>query len=408
MVAAVGVGAYSAAVFHLLTHAFFKALLFLGSGSVIHGVEHGHHLAHGHGHGGHDEHAHADDVHPVHGDDSHDSAHGKEAHAAEMAHEEDFDPQDMRNMGGLWRRMPVTYLTYMIGTLALAGIFPLSGFWSKDEILADSWLIGLEEGALHGYIAFGILFAAAFLTAFYMWRQIELVFHGKPRTEAARKAPESVWLMTVPLALLAIGSILAGFMQIPRGFPLFEQLFGSYHFVYWMQQSVIHSHAPAFQLGIALLATASAIAAFFIARRFYGGDTPLVGEENRDPLESPVWSLANARLYWDEFYNRAFERPFNAMSRFLANTVDQRFWHGYFHNTIIRDGFNAIGDILSKPVDLGVIDGAVNGIGRVTRWLSGKARVIQAGDVRVYALSLLLGVVIVILVLLLPLLRTGG
>jgi NADH-quinone oxidoreductase subunit L len=241
-----------------------------------------------------------------------------------------------------------------------------------------------------------------------MWRQIELVFHGKPRTEAARKAPESVWLMTVPLALLAIGSILAGFMQIPRGFPLFEQLFGSYHFVYWMQQSVIHSHAPAFQLGIALLATASAIAAFFIARRFYGGDTPLVGEENRDPLESPVWSLANARLYWDEFYNRAFERPFNAMSRFLANTVDQRFWHGYFHNTIIRDGFNAIGDILSKPVDLGVIDGAVNGIGRVTRWLSGKARVIQAGDVRVYALSLLLGVVIVILVLLLPLLRTGG
>jgi NADH-quinone oxidoreductase subunit L len=400
MVAAVGVGAYSAAIFHLLTHAFFKALLFLGSGSVIHGVEHGHHLAHGHGHGdgsGKDEHGH----------DSHDT-HGHDAHGDDHAHDDDFDPQDMRNMGGLWRRMPITYLTYLIGTLALAGIFPLSGFWSKDEILADAWLFGLEEGALHGYIAFGILFAAAFLTAFYMWRQIKLVFHGAPRTEAARKAPESVWLMTLPLALLAIGSIFAGFMQLPRPFFFLDQIFGTYNFVYWMQQSVIHSHAPAFQLGIALLATASALVAIVLASRIYGGEKSLVGAENRDPLESPIWSLANARLYWDEFYNRAFERPFNATARFLANTVDQRFWHGYFHNTIIRDGFNAIGDILSKPVDLGVIDGVVNGIGRVTRWLSGKVRVIQAGDVRVYALSLLFGVVIVILVLLLPLLRTGG
>jgi NADH-quinone oxidoreductase subunit L len=254
-----------------------------------------------------------------------------------------------------------------------------------------------------------MLFAAAFLTAFYMWRQIKLVFHGKPRSDAARKAPESVWLMTFPLGILAIGSVIAGFMQIPRSFPIpiFQQIFGSYHFVYWLEQSVIHSHAPEFQTLIAILATFSALAAIILASRIYKSSAPLA-EGNRDPLESPIWSLANARLYWDEIYNRAFERPFNATARFLANTVDQRFWHGYFHNNIIRDGFNAIGGILSKPVDLGVIDGAVNGIGRVTRWAGSKVRLIQAGDVRVYALSLLLGVVIVILVLLLPLLQTGG
>ena len=124
MVAAVGIGAYVAAMFHLVTHAVFKALLFLGSGSVIHGVEHGHHHAHEHGHG--------DD----HGD-------------------EDFDPQDMRNMGGLRKRMPITYLTYLVGTLGLAGIFPFAGFWSKDEILADAWFEGFELNSTSGFIALG-------------------------------------------------------------------------------------------------------------------------------------------------------------------------------------------------------------------------------------------------------------
>lgn len=170
MVAAVGVGAYSAAIFHMVTHAFFKALLFLGSGSVIHGVEHGHHHA---AHHGHDDHGHEAD-HDAH-------------------HDDDFDPQDMRNMGGLRARMPITYVTYVIGTLALAGIFPFAGFWSKDEILADSWIVGLFDGNLAGYIALpGLLLAAGF-TAFYMWRQVVMVFHGTPRTTAAEKAPESTW-----------------------------------------------------------------------------------------------------------------------------------------------------------------------------------------------------------------------
>ncbi|MCC6617036.1 MAG: hypothetical protein IT320_26425 [Anaerolineae bacterium] len=384
MVAAVGVGAYSAAVFHLLTHAFFKALLFLGSGSVIHGVEHGHHLAHeGHGHG--DDHGH---------------------------HEEAFDPQDMRNMGGLRRNMPVTYITYLVGTLALSGIFPLAGFWSKDEILADSFIVGFGEGQLRGYIAFGLLLIAAAFTAFYMWRQIELVFHGDARSDAARHAPESVATMTVPLVILMIGSIVAGFINTPANVLGLDNLFGAHRFTDWLSATVVNAHAGDFQWLLALIALGLALGAIFLARTIYGKASPLVGAEQRDPLAigaiGRAWSLANARLYWDETYYRLFEGPFNAISRFLADTLDWRFWHDYFHNNVIRDGFNAIGNLLSKPVDLGIIDGVVNGIGRLTRWLSGAVRGVQTGYVRTYAITLLLGVVIVIVVLLLPLLQTNG
>ena len=118
MIAAVGMGAYVAGMFHLITHAFFKALLFMGSGSIIHGMEHGHHHVHDHGHG--------------HGHDDHDDEHSAQDH------HDDFDPQDMRTMGGLWKKMPVTFGVYIVGSLALAGIFPFAGFWSKDEILAHA------------------------------------------------------------------------------------------------------------------------------------------------------------------------------------------------------------------------------------------------------------------------------
>jgi NADH-quinone oxidoreductase subunit L len=406
MVAAVGVGAYTAAMFHLFTHAFFKALLFLGSGSVIHGVEHGHHLAHGHGHG-HDDH----DAHAQH--DPHADPHDAHTHDEHHEEEEEFDAQDMRNMGGLWRRMPVTYLTYVIGTLALAGIFPFAGFWSKDEILADSWVVGFEDGELRGYIALGLLLIAAAFTAYYMWRQIELVFHGQPRTEAARKAPESSIVMVLPLVILAIFSIFAGFFNTPSNVLGLDTIFGAHRFNDFLYVSVVHAHAAEFNLILAVVATALAIGAIFLARSIYGGANPLRHENQVDPVaENPVfgraWSLANARLYWDQTYYRLFEGPFNRIGSFLANTVDQRFWHDYFHNTIIRDGFDAIGRLLSNPVDLGIIDGVVNGIGRLTRWVSGSVRGIQTGYVRTYAITLLLGVVIVIVVLLLPLLQTNG
>ena len=172
MIAALGIGAYVAAAFHLVTHAFFKALLFLGSGSVIHGMEHG--VLHTGSH---------------------------------------IDPQDMSNMGGLRKKMPVTFWTFLIGGFALSG-FPLvtAGFWSKDEILADAFA--------HNIWVFIVLALAALLTAFYTMRQITLTFLGEPRTEAAEHAQETPWTMTVPLVVLAVFSVTAGWVGIPEHFPL--------------------------------------------------------------------------------------------------------------------------------------------------------------------------------------------
>ncbi len=154
MVAAVGMGAYVAGMFHLITHAFFKALLFLSAGSVILGMERGETAAYGAGH----------------------------AHGGPSGHGE-FDPQDMRNMGGLRSRMTVTFWVYLIGALALSGIAPLAGFFSKDEIIAAA--------TQYNPIILILLVAAAFLTAFYMWRQISLVFFGPSRTRAAGAANEN-------------------------------------------------------------------------------------------------------------------------------------------------------------------------------------------------------------------------
>ncbi|MCB0036083.1 MAG: NADH-quinone oxidoreductase subunit L, partial [Anaerolineales bacterium] len=146
MVAAVGLGAYVAAIFHLVTHAFFKALLFLAAGSVIHGVEH-----------------------------------GAQHNASQIASATQL--QDMRQMGGLWRRMPWTFAVYLVGALALAGLPPLAGFFSKDEILAAA--------SAHNLPIFEMLTAAALGTAFYMGRQLWLVFGGQARSEAAAQAQES-------------------------------------------------------------------------------------------------------------------------------------------------------------------------------------------------------------------------
>ena len=173
MIAALGIGAYVAAAFHLITHAFFKALLFLGSGSVIHGMEHG--VLHTGNH--------------------------------------KVDPQDMFNMGGLRKKMPITFWTFLIGGFALSG-FPLvtAGFWSKDEILADAFG--------HGHMAVFITLAiAAFMTAFYTMRQITLTFLGEPRTKEAEHAQENKWTMTVPLMVLAFFAVTYGWVGIPEHFP---------------------------------------------------------------------------------------------------------------------------------------------------------------------------------------------
>lgn len=316
-------------------------------------------------------------------------------------------------MGGLRRQMPVTFWTYLIGTLALAGIFPFAGFWSKDEILADSWLAGLFENNIGGYIALALLLVAAFFTAFYMWRQMELVFFGQPRTDAAAHAPESTPVMLVPLIILAFLSLVGGFINTPANVLGLDNLFGAHRLTFFLEQSVLNAHAAEFQLPIALGALALALVAIFLARSIYGAGHALV-EGDRDPLAvrsetGRVWSLANARLYWDETYFRLFENPFNKTAGFLANALDGAFWHDYFHNTVIRNGFNTVGNLLAKPVDLGIVDGAVNGVGRLARWSAGRLRNVQTGYVRTYAVTVLLGVVLVIVLLLLPLFtRAGG
>ncbi|MBP1701215.1 MAG: nuoL, partial [Chloroflexi bacterium] len=179
MVAAVGMGAFVAGMFHLIAHAFFKGLLFLASGSVIQGVERGQH------HVEHDE----------------------KLKKTLKGHSHDFDPQDMRNMGGLRHTMKLTFWVYLIGALALAGIFPFAGFWSKDEILLDA--------SLHNQPVFIMLLLAAFLTAFYMTRQVLLVFFGKSRSSAAQYAKESPPTMTIPLIILAFLSTVGGALNLP-------------------------------------------------------------------------------------------------------------------------------------------------------------------------------------------------
>jgi NADH-quinone oxidoreductase subunit L len=383
MVAAAGLGGYAAAMFHLVTHAFFKALLFLSSGSVIHGVEHGHHhVAHAHAHEGHGEHGH---------------------------HEEDetpFDPQDMRNMGGLRTKMPVTFWTYIIGTLALAGIFPLAGFWSKDEILGKAFNAGFVDGKIEGFIALGLLIVAAGFTAFYMWRQIRLVFLGKPRTAAAENAVESKPIMTVPLVALAVLSVVGGLMNIPEG----VNLFGWPHesLVIWLEQSVPYTKGLVFNPGLAITALIVALGGILLANAIYSPE-PLTSK-GRDRLEaSPqtraLFRVANAKLYWDETYFRLFEHPYNRAAQWLAHRLDWEIWHDWFHNNVLRDTFNRIADFLSKPVDRGAIDEGFLGIGRGIVQFGKRLRLTQTGYVRTYIFTMLLGVLLVILIILFPFIR---
>lgn len=375
MVTAVGVGAYAAAIFHLVTHAFFKALLFLGSGSVIHGVEHGHH--HAAEHGGH---------HP----------------------DEPFDAQDIRNMGGLRRRMPITYWTYLAGTLALAGVIPFAGFWSKDEILLDSLKLGTEQGRLDGYYGFVLLLVAAAFTAFYMTRQVALVFWGQPRTDAAAHASESGPTMTIPLVVLGVLSLIGGFLNIPDGFPVLGSLFGVHELTSWLEHSVVYAHAGAFNFLLATIAVLIALGAIYVGRLIYSDR--VLRTLQRDPLEtdprtSRAFGLANAKLYWDEFYFRYFVEPYRVAAYWLAERLDWAFWHDFVHERVIYRTFQTVTDFLTEPVDRGTIDRAFNAVGEGIRAAAGRLRTVQTGYVRVYALSVLFGTLLVMFLILFPVLR---
>jgi NADH-quinone oxidoreductase subunit L len=354
MVAAVGIGAYAAGMFHLVTHAFFKALLFLGAGSVILGVEHGHH-------------------HLVH--------EGKAGKGG--AH---FDPQDIRNMGGLRKKMKVTFWVYIIGSLALVGIFPFAGFWSKDEIL-------LEEQMLFPP-AYWILVIAAFLTAFYMGRQVLLVFFGKPRTKAVEHAKENPALITIPLIILAFFSAFGGGLNLPR----------FHSFTEWLEHTVTVIHPVEFSLTTAVIASLVAISGLVIAWVIYSWyykrllDLPPAKRPD-DPLRKwlgPIFTGMENKWWVDELYWAIFLNPYIAVSRFLAEVIDWRFWHDWFHDTVIARSFRGLAGFLANVFDLRFIDGIANGLASITVRFAGSLRKVQTGYVRNYALTVFLGVIVII------------
>jgi NADH-quinone oxidoreductase subunit L len=365
MVAAAGMGAVYAAMFHLITHAFFKGLLFLASGSVIQGVERGlHHVEH--------------------------DPHLKKTLKSSGHH---VDPQDMRNMGGMRTRMKTTFWVYLIGSLALAGIFPLAGFWSKDEILAGQ--------LAYRPVIFVILLITAFLTAFYMTRQVLMVFYGGPRTSAAEHAEESPKVMTIPLIILAILSALGGLINLPKLaiFGPLQEILG-----HWLEHTIEEGFLASFNLGVALLGTSVALLGIVLGYLMYGRRYPAMlalpaARRPEDPLVAiigPVFSALKNKWWVDELYWLVILDPYVALSKWLAEVVDWRFWHDWFHDKVIAGGFNLLTRVLSLQVDLGIIDGAANGLGWLAQRSAAGLRSIQTGFVRNYALAILLGMIVIL------------
>jgi NADH-quinone oxidoreductase subunit L len=317
MVAAVGMGATVAGMFHLVTHAFFKALLFLAAGSVIQGLERGYEKTRDHT--------------------------GPTQPAAEG--EGEFDAQDMRNMGGMQPRMPVTFWVYLTGALAISGIAPLAGFFSKDEILGAA----LQRQP----VIFAILLAAAFLTAFYMGRQVFLVFFGHNRTGAAGQATESPALITVPLVILAVLSFFGGALNLPGVLTLET----------WLEPSIAKPLVAPFNGLVAAAALVLSIVALLLAWSVYS--RRLMGAV--DPLAHHLGGLfrgMQAKWWVDEFYQAAVVSPY----QWFARTLTQSF-------------------------DLGVIDAIGGGLGRLFQTLAGVGSQGETGYVRTYVLVLLLGAV---------------
>ncbi len=364
MVAAAGMGAYYAAMFHLITHAFFKGLLFLSSGSVIQGVERGlHHVEH--------------------------DAHLKKS----LKSSGHVDPQDMRNMGGLRTQMKTTFWVYLIGSLALAGIFPLAGFWSKDEILGSQ--------LAYRPVIFIILLITAFLTAFYMARQVFMVFFGEPRTAAAEHAQESPKVMTIPLIILAVLSAFGGLINLPTfSFlgPLQEIL------AHWLEHTIEEGFLPTFNILVALAGSAAALLGIGLGYYLYSRRYPEflklpAAKRAEDPIASfigPVFTALKNKWWVDELYWLIIVDPYIAVSKWLADVVDWRFWHDWFHDKVIVNGFNWLTRLLSVQIDLGIIDGIANGLGTLTQRLAGVMRRLQTGFVRNYALAVFLGMVVIL------------
>ena len=303
---ACGVGAYSVGIFHLYTHAFFKALLFMSAGSVIHAMS---------------------------------------------------DEQDMRNMGGIWRKIPVTYAMMWIGSLALAGMPIFAGFFSKDLILEVAWA---SHGPFAGY-AFWLGIIAAVLTAFYSWRLLFMTFHGEPRASETvmSHVHESPLVMTIPLGLLAVGAVFAGLLGLPMVNE--DMAFWGGSIAMPAGHNIIEEahHAP---LWVKLLPIVAGLVGIGLAYVFYI-QNPNLPREVAGKAQGIYQFLLN-KWYIDELYDFLFVNP--------AKRLGTVFWRGG---------------------DIGIIDAfGPNGVAAATLSAARRATLLQTGYVYHYAFAMLIGI----------------
>jgi NADH-quinone oxidoreductase subunit L len=339
MFLALGVGAYWVAIFHLFTHAFFKALLFLGAGSVIHSV------------GG---------------------------------------EQDMRRMGGLKDKIPITHWTMWVGSIAIAGIPGFAGFFSKDEILWQAfsspkgstllWFVGL---------------ATAALTAFYMWRLMNMTFYGKSRVapEAAAHVHESPASMTVPLMVLAAGSVLAGWLGVPKLWTVFGDSFRG--FEHWLAPAFASTAAEAAQEGrypasfewtLMGLSVAVAIIGIAVARYLYYVRTEIPGRI--EAKCKPLYTLLYNKWYVDELYDFLFVNGFGKGGGRVL---------GVFDREVVDGGVNGAGWLtrfsgkVSMWWDTWIVDGAVRFTAFTVKMLSYPVCILETGRLQTYAFFVVVG-----------------
>ena len=375
MVAAIGIGAYIAATFHLITHAFFKALLFLASGSVIHGMEHG----------------------------------------AEHVHDHHTDPQDMRYMGGLRKKMPVTFWTFLIGGMALSGL-PLvtAGFWSKDEIFADAFYVWDHDGKFIGLFVLIMLGLAALLTAFYTMRQISMTFLGEPRTPLAEHAHESNRFMTVPLMLLSVFAIGAGWVGIPDNFLGTEKgaVFYNYfhHFVGATIEEPFHElyelHLVPHEIATLpwswwplIISVVVALGGLILGFLMYGRKPLSKGQ--KDPLIGilgPLHGFLQNKWYWDELYQAYLINPTIRFSEYVVyEVIDKGIIDGILH--IVARAVYRIGQMM-KSFENAVFGRGVDWVKDQVLAMAREFRQLQTGKIQEYTLvSMLIASALALVVL---------
>jgi NADH-quinone oxidoreductase subunit L len=333
MTAAMGAGAYTAGLFHLFTHAFFKGLLFLAAGSVIHAVH----------------------------------------------------SNDMSDMGGLRRSMPATFWTFVIGSLALAGIVPLSGFWSKDEILAGIYHDSQAGGGSLATFVLVLAITGAFVTAFYMARAVYLTFFGSYK--GAGHPHESPRVMTYPLVGLATLAAVGGLVNIPGRFTAFAS---------WLAARVHlpgDFHPEALNLGLAGIGTLVALAGIAAGTALFWRDRAT--QRERDRFEVPLlYPLLRRKYYMDDLYDYALVRPIRDPA---ARAVD------WSNNVVIDGAVNAFGALARRlaalvygGLDQRGIDLGINAAAAAAGEAGGALRRVQTGKVQQYAAALFVGAVLLV------------